>query len=265
MAMIFGVIGVGVIGSALLDCAIANGLEIQGFDPNKAWCGPLDKRALGCPIVFVSVPTPTDGDYQNLKALIKVCETLKEMSYPGVVCIRCTVLPGICDMLTEKFGLNIVHMPEFLTEANAKEDFKKQTDLFLSGHPAHVADVYELMCAILGKKIPLHASSDFKVTEFQKYFANCHKAIKVAICNEIYEACKATNTCYDDVQEFAIKVPGVGANHTAVPGPDGQRGYGGACFPKDMQAFSTYLKEGLLFPPGVFAAAIESNDYLRGN
>jgi len=99
---------------------------------------------------------------------------------------------------------------------------------------------------------------DTRVTEMQKYFANCHKAIKVAMCNEIYAACERTGVDYSRVRACAVEVDGVGANHTTVPN-EGKFGFAGSCFPKDMLAFSSWYREigGVAL---VFEAALASNE-----
>ncbi len=259
-----GVIGVGVIGRTLLNASKHAGFNTLGFDPFIPEFGDISVRVLECDIVFVSVPTLTVLGVQQLAPLKDVCEKLKKLKYKGVVCIRCTTLPGTCTDLVAKYKLRIVHMPEFLTEANAAEDFLNQSSLFVSGKPKDRAVTLEAMFGILPhphKGWRVFQTDDHRVTEFQKYFANCHKAIKVAFCNEIYAACQAVKVDYEQVRKFAIEVPGVGDNHTKVPN-GGMLGFGGMCFPKDMSAFANYL-DLIKTDAQIFHAALAANELAR--
>ena len=72
-----------------------------------------------------------------------------------------------------------------------------------------------------------------------KYFTNCFLATKVSFANEMYELCEALKLDYDKVVEYATLDSRLGDSHWAVPGPDGDFGYGGHCFPKDLRALIT--------------------------
>ena len=259
-----GVVGVGVVGKALFNASKRAGYPTFGYDPFVSGFGPIDETILKCEIVFVSVPTLTVDGVQQLEPLNDVCAKLKAINYQGVVCIRCTTLPGTCGGLANVYGLRVVHMPEFLTEINSEQDFLNQTSIFVSGNSKDRSVAMEAMFGILPysqKGWRIFQTDDTRVTEFQKYFANCHKAIKVAFCNEIYSACQTVKVDYDEVRKFAIAVDGVGENHTKVPN-EGKLGYGGMCFPKDMSAFVAYL-DSINADSQIFHAAIGANDLVR--
>jgi len=98
---------------------------------------------------------------------------------------------------------------------------------------------------------------------FAKYFLNCFLATKVTFFNqafEIFKACGAED--FDVVIDGLCLDPRVGHSHTQVPGPDGQFGYGGHCFPKDMAAL---LSAGELWGANVdfLKATIDANDTYR--
>ena len=73
-----------------------------------------------------------------------------------------------------------------------------------------------------------------------KYFTNCFLATKVTFANQMYEICTASNIDYDKVCEYALYDNRIGKSHLAVPGPDGDRGFGGHCFPKDLAAMISF-------------------------
>ena len=69
-----------------------------------------------------------------------------------------------------------------------------------------------------------------------KYFLNSFLATKVSFANEMYQICDKLDIDYDKVIEYAKYDDRLGKSHLNVPGPDGDFGYGGHCFPKDVKA-----------------------------
>jgi UDPglucose 6-dehydrogenase len=87
------------------------------------------------------------------------------------------------------------------------------------------------------------------MTELIKYTHNCFLATKVELFNEIYDVCQKVGVSYPNMMQGVHAIGKVGENHTRVPGPDGKRGYGGVCFPKDMKAFIGFARQiGLILP-----------------
>ena len=79
--------------------------------------------------------------------------------------------------------------------------------------------------------------------EMVKYFANTFLATKVSFANEMKIICEKLEIDYDKVVEYAIYDNRLGKSHWAVPGPDGKPGFGGSCFPKDINALINKAKE----------------------
>ena len=69
-----------------------------------------------------------------------------------------------------------------------------------------------------------------------KYFTNCFLASKVTFANQMFDICQTQDIDYDKVCEYALYDKRIGNTHLLVPGPDGDRGFGGHCFPKDLAA-----------------------------
>jgi len=83
-------------------------------------------------------------------------------------------------------------------------------------------------------------------------------ASRVALANMVYDACVENNIEYNKVKEIAFDSFSIlGPHMTQVPGPDGSRGFGGKCLPKDIRAFSTVYNSDLL------DSIIKYNDSLR--
>ena len=95
-----------------------------------------------------------------------------------------------------------------------------------------------------------------------KYMANCMLAMKVIVNNELYALAHALDLDWDKLSNIAKTDSRLGNTHWAVPGPDGERGYGGACFPKDTAALN-YLAEGQQVDMPMLSTAINSNKKYR--
>lgn len=259
--MILGLIGHGVVGSAVASAFEAIGHKVLIYDKYK-YTNAIS-NLLNTELIFVCVPTPTQAGEQNLEALHDVLRQLHNLHYSNPVVIKSTVVPGTCDGLSKIYSrLKLIHNPEFLTQRNAFVDFMNQRVILLSGLDsaalAKTVDIYKA----LFKNADVNWSTDFKVTELAKYVHNVFLASKVAIMNEFYEYCQKLSLDYDQVIEFALSQGGVGEGHTRVPGPDGKLGFGGACFIKDTMALlNDYTQVGI--HAEVLLAVIAQNKRIR--
>jgi UDPglucose 6-dehydrogenase len=101
-----------------------------------------------------------------------------------------------------------------------------------------------------------------KTAEMVKYFTNCFLASKVTFANQMYDICKASEIDYDKVCEYALYDTRIGKSHLAVPGPDGDRGFGGHCFPKDLEAMIYFANQNFI-NPDFLNQVVVSNDLYR--
>jgi len=104
--------------------------------------------------------------------------------------------------------------------------------------------------------------TDSTYAEMVKYVTNSFLATKVSFANEMYEICEGLNIDYDKVIEYARYDERLGDSHWAVPGPDGNFGYGGHCFPKDIKALINVAKDLNIFPI-MLEATDSKNFYVR--
>lgn len=237
-----GVIGVGVVGLAVLEGLQMHGLDVVGYDKFKPEFGDLG-AVLETDVVFVCVPTLTkDGGEQDLEPLESTFSALKAAKYAGVVCVKSTVLPGVTRRVAMHTGLRYAHNPEFLTAAKPLEDFLCQDAVLVSGPGAEI--VSEVYKAAGFPHVLVYP--DTATTEVAKYMHNLFLATKVSFFNEMFEACALVGTSFADARAAALAIGSIGEGHTAVPGPDGKRGYGGMCFPKDTKAFLHFAKSNQL-------------------
>jgi len=135
-------------------------------------------------------------------------------------------------MLSKKHNKSVNFMPEFLTERTAVADFYNQPMIFTNNE--------DLLSKIfIGKEHICMTSLEAEVT---KYAHNVFGALKVTYFNGIYEYCQNLGINYENIHKGVLLSGYINKPHTDVPGPDGKLGYGGKCFPKDVNAFIDCLK-----------------------
>jgi len=245
--MKLAIYGLGVVGGSLERYLLAREHEIQGVDPFKE----REDVVLGPSAIFICVPVPTKGFKQDLS----IIETILKMHprYAGPIFIRSTVLPGTCDMLSKKYKANVIAFPEFLTERRAEQDMRTLPLIYGRQGERIISRLFDAH-----HKIPMKNSE----CEMVKYAHNCFGALKVTYFNGIYEHCERLGLDYDRVISGVTASGHINKPHTAVPGPDTKFGYGGKCFPKDMEAFIGFLRSDMF---GKFLMDIHCmNRFYRG-
>ena len=269
-----GVVGNGFVGgaTALMGSAIpltddATRLFVYDQDDKKCSHRDMSMQNLveNCDFVFVCVPTPMnlDGSCEVLE-VEKVVTELKDLGYdPERIIIRSTVPVGTSKKLGTMF------MPEFLTEGNWEKDFISQRNWILgtNGRNDSIRDeLYSVFKKAHEDKVLLHSPEMHFMTteeaELVKYVRNCFLAVKVSFFNELYDFCAVSNIDFDRVKDVSILDERIGKSHTKVPGPDGKRGFGGTCFPKDIASFEYQLHGKGIIKKGssVVQASIQRND-----
>jgi UDPglucose 6-dehydrogenase len=147
--------------------------------------------------------------------------------------------------------------PEFLTEANSIEDFKNQTRIIIGGKGAKKV---KQMFRKPFPNIPIVVTKS-ETAEMVKYFINCFLATKVTFANQMYDICESSNIDYDKVCEYALLDKRIGSSHLAVPGPDGDRGFGGHCFPKDLSAIVYFAEQNNTFLDFLAQVGVSNSQY----
>lgn len=261
--MSIGIIGQGFVGNAIYQ-KFSKYFKVSTYDLNADLCNSTEQQALDNEVVFICLPTPmnTDGTC-HIDIVEHAIRRVAEFGIAKIVVIKSTVTPGTTARLNSLYpNLHIVFNPEFLTEINAVEDFNNQNRIILGGpRPAttRLKTLYRKAFpqAHIVKTGPTHA-------EMVKYVTNTFLATKVAYANEIYEICEGLKLDYDKVIEYATFDKRLGKSHWAVPGPDGDFGFGGHCFPKDLRALIT-LSENLDIHPLLLLSVEDKNEKVRNN
>ena len=240
-----GIIGQGFVGTALKE-AFSPHCKVQTYDKFRNDLSTHENIAdvsCGCDAVFVCVPTPMKPDGSCDTSIVDdVCE---EIQRGGIIVIKSTVPPGTT--FQKNFGDTItcpvVFNPEFLMERSATEDFKNTKRVVLGG-PHEATSVLKQFYLKVFPDAEI-IETDSKTAEFVKYITNCFLAVKVSMANEFSLLCSALGVDYSKVIEYATYDERLGKSHWAVPGPDGKLGFGGSCFPKDLNAIIS-VAESLL-------------------
>lgn len=249
---------IGIIGRGFVGSAVAHGfsegvgynaiIRIYDKDPSKS-LNSLEDVVNKSDFIFVSVPTPSNEDGTiNIEILnsciseINEIHSKKKHSNP-IVLIRSTILPGTSSKIQNIFpDMRIVFNPEFLTERSANFDFISQTRFVLGGDEKNVTEVSKLYRDRFGSSIAI-IETDFQSAELIKYVCNTYFATKVSFLNEMKRISDKVDANWDDVIEGFLRDGRIGSSHSQVPGPDGKFGFGGSCFPKDIQAMISFSKE----------------------
>lgn len=260
-----GIVGQGFVGSSVKE-GLKKYFKIETYDllPEKSTVKTIEDLFNKSDILFVCLPTPMKLTGEcDIKIVDSVFSELNSYGNKTVI-LKSTVPPGTCDGLAEKYSnLDVVFNPEFLTEANAVEDFINQDRIVLGGDSDEVLKDVEEVFSSAFKSVPI-IKTDRKTAEMVKYVTNCFLATKVSFANNIYDICKKSNINYNQMIDIVKFDKRVGDSHWMVPGPDGDRGYGGHCFPKDMKAL-VYYASTLRYYPLLIDSAIKVNDRIRTN
>ena len=230
-----GIIGNGFVGeSQTFAFSPTSDIRVYDIDPLKST--HTLSETLDSDFIFICVPTPMKSDgSQDLSYIESV---FKNAISGPIYIIKSTVLPGTTKKLVEKFPkLDIIFSPEFLTERTAKLDMLTQARVIFGGKKSLCNSVKILFEQRFMNRH--YIITDSTTAELVKYMNNTFFATKVSIINEFKRLSDALGTNWEDVIYGFAADGRVGDSHLHVPGPDGKLGYGGTCFPKDVNALIT--------------------------
>ena len=261
---------IGVVGNGFVGNAIANGfkktkLEVLIYDIDDSISTHSYDDVVSCDYVFVCLPTQMthmEGGECNLSFIEKFFEGVEESD--SIFIIKSTVPIGTTRRLKDRYPtLKIIHNPEFLTAANAEYDFL-HSDRHVLGGEGESLNVVEKLYKDCFPDIPVFCMNSDE-SECVKYFSNSFLAAKVMVFNEMKILCEALeNIDYDKVIDGVSSDRRIGKSHTMVPGPDGEYGFGGTCFPKDINAILATMKHNGISPL-VLESVWEQNKKFRVN
>tara|TARA_B100000700_G_scaffold322964_1_gene425722 strand:- start:6618 stop:7481 length:864 start_codon:yes stop_codon:yes gene_type:complete len=250
-----GIVGQGFVGGAL-NAGMSHAFNIVTYDKfvdEKSTCDSLESLVECADVIFVCLPTPMRKDgscdlrivENTIFEIDQICGKKEHLGKIAV--IKSTIPPGTTQSLNDRVKyIQVIFNPEFLTEANAVEDFKNQTRIIVGG-PRPGTSVVKNIFRKAFKQTPI-VKTGSNTAEMVKYFTNCFLATKVIFSNEMKQICEPLSIDYDKVVEYALYDDRLGKSHWSVPGPDGSMGFGGHCFPKDLNALIKVAKNNSVDP-----------------
>ena len=266
-----GIIGQGFVGTAINE-GMRHAFIIETYDKyldDRSTCESVEDIVDKCDIIFVCLPTPMRKDGScDIRIVEDVIFKIDKMakSYPKskkIAVIKSTIPPGTTSVFNlDCESIQVVFSPEFLTEANAVDDFKNQNRIIVGGPRPASTTVKNLFRKAFPKVAIVKTGS--RTAEMVKYFINCFLSTKVSFSNEMKQICDEIEVDFDKVVEYSLYDDRLGNSHWSVPGPDGCCGFGGHCFPKDLNAL-IHSGQNVGVATTVLEAVWEKNLEVRDN
>ena len=254
-----GIVGCGMVGGNTMryfsESGWKRGKNLFCFDadPKKGFLDDVSRAEF----IFVCVPTPRASDGSCDTSIVEKV-VAKYHSPKKVLIIKSTVEPGTAAYLQKKYKSPILFNPEFLTESRAWEDFVRP-DRQVVGHTAkslpHAGAVLKLLPKAFFSSPGVLGTYDFirvssSEAEMGKYGGNVFGAMKVAYANILADFSEAlervhkkeginTHVNYENVRKMVSYDARIGDSWMDVKYGK-YRGFGGYCFPKDLDAFINF-------------------------
>ena len=266
--MKIGIVGQGYVGTAVKE-VFSKHYNVETYDLDKDKCSVdyLEDIVELTELIFVCVPTPMKKDgscvTSTVEAVVKdINDMVMSRNVSGrIVAIKSTIPPGTTNRLNKECkNISVIFNPEFLTEANFIDDFKNQNRIIIGGERPSTTKLRQVYSLVFPNTPIIKTGS--KTAEMVKYMTNTFLATKVSFANEMYQICEGLGIDYDKVVEYSTYDERLGKSHWAVPGPDGKLGFGGSCFPKDINAL-IHLAGQLDLCPDVLLGVWEKNLEVR--
>ena len=259
-----GVIGNGVLGGATARSWLEYAGEVRVYDivPTRSTERTLD-TIMECDFVFICLPTPAKEDGScDLRNLENLCQGIAGCRTNLV--LRSTVPPGTTRRLSEENDLpNLIHNPEFLTARCAgvgaclpsrniigwtkDSDTEGLTNLYEKRWPG----------------VPVFTMQSDE-SELVKLICNAFFATKISFFNEMKQINDALTNDWEVVMDGVLSDGRIMPEHTEVPGPDGELGFGGSCLPKDLQSLIDVAMQNKVSPVIIYATLLKNGEVRNG-
>lgn len=231
------------------------------------------EKILESDILFLCLPTNLNDTQEtyNMEEIDNTLLLLNEYNYTGVILIKSTVLPNYCTEINNKYtNLKIIHNPEFLSAKTAIDDFKNQKHIIL-GYTKQSEECVNYITNFYKELFNNNNNNNNQVeisitssteSALVKLGCNSFYATKIQFFTELFLLCNKEKIDYDNVKSLMLKNEWINPMHTSIPGNDGNISFGGLCFPKDITALNSYLKD-LNIPHKVIESVISERNEMR--
>lgn len=260
--MKIGIIGYGFVGKALA-AGLNEDVSLLKIDPklNTKINDLIDFKPNA---IFICVPTPMNEDFsQDISILKDVIKRINGLNLQSLIIIKSTVLPKYIIEIEKQIS-KFIYNPEFLREKHANQDFI-ESKLIVFGENNTSAKKLEEIYRDHSKCICTdYVYTDAIAASLIKYSINSFLATKVTFFNQLYSLFNQSGT-EESWDNFILAIANdsrIGNSHMQVPGHDGRLGFGGACLPKDANAFNIYSEE-VGEPLSLLKKVIKTNNKIR--
>jgi UDPglucose 6-dehydrogenase len=192
-------------------------------------------------IICVNTPTTEDGvcDIRNIANILDLVPIFMP------VLIKSTVIPSVLTDLGELY-----------------KDFAEQKFMIIGGEDPE--GLWQDTFSSVLPNCKLFFQCTVTEAAMAKYSVNSFLAAKISFFNQLFDICEKNGADYSIVRQMITHDQRIGSSHTLVPGLDSERGFGGACFPKDTEAFLKYTK-AIDAPFSILETSVEYNKKVRKN
>lgn len=267
-----GIIGGGFVGGSFAD-GFKDYTEVKLFDINPARSTHSHDEVINQDVLVVALNTPMVVETGAVDtsildgALRKLNQDLSGLSKP--VILKSTVPPEALGGWNKTCSnLELVFNPEFLRELTALSDFQQSNRIILGTHAGcspsekeYNLKRVELLFTIRFPEVPIYWTS-YAEASLVKYFTNTFFCTKLSLLNEFAQICEKYGLDFNTVFEKVMLDQRIGRSHFQVPGHDGKKGFGGHCFPKDINGYLNIARQAGVLPT-VSEAAWEKNLEVR--
>lgn len=220
------IIGFGIVGQAVYaGLKDSNNIDIIDIEPNDN----IEKYHYDGIILCLPTPQGPTGECDDM-LVEQYHYNIRKHAAEVPILIKSTISPELVELLAgDKF---LTTNPEFLTEADSKEEFLNQKFAIFGGHQCRY---WYSIFMNAGIKMKTKKFTDIRTACFAKYTINSFLATKVIFFNELKQVFGKDG--FDELTELVGMDDRIGNSHMMVPGPDREYGFGGMCLPKDTSAF----------------------------
>lgn len=256
------IIGDGVVGQGMTEL-LNKSFDLRIWDPIKH-PEHVDRSEVNkCDLAIICVPTPMREDGSCDISIVE--ETIAWLETP-LILIKSTIPPGATKYLREKYGKKVNFSPEYMGESSYFTPYWKYPDpqraethtfVIVGGNEAdEILNIFMKVMSVDTKYMAVTAEE----AELTKYMENSFFATKVTFCNEFYDIAKAFGVPYKRLRELWLLDSRINPNHTLVF--EDNRGFGGKCFPKDVNAI-VKASEAQGYTPKLLKSVLAVNKEIR--
>lgn len=236
------------------------------FQPEE-WVNATTKKRINeeAGLAIICVPSPMKEDGSCDTSIVE--EAVNWLETP-LILIKSTIAPGTTDYLRKKYQKRICFSPEYAGESKYytppeypdPNNMLQHSFMVIGGEQENRKGIIDIFAPIFGPTKKYY-QCDAKEAELIKYFENAYFATKVTFANEMKSICNAFDVDYYKVREGWLLDSRICPMHTLAL--EGQRGWNGKCFPKDINAI-VKASEAVGYEPKLIKEVLASNERFRG-